>query len=157
LDSKTSLASTNAEPSLSDKASSIALQSTAFLTGAFANYLVDCCLCADLATLRWALLRAGPNETIASWRSRIEWQFSLIADVIGNPFRPVSADQAWLTPDVVTLAGHVYHDRAFKSLPELADALEDAGCHDAAILTHCRGPGPHVRGCWVVDAILGKS
>jgi len=42
-------------------------------------------------------------------------------------------------------------------MPILADALEDAGCTDAAILEHCRGPGPHVRGCWVVDLILGKS
>jgi hypothetical protein len=39
----------------------------------------------------------------------------------------------------------------------LADALEEAGCSDAAILGHLRGPGPHVRGCWVLDLILGKG
>jgi hypothetical protein len=39
----------------------------------------------------------------------------------------------------------------------LADALEEAGCTDAAILSHLRGPGPHVRGCWVVDLLLGKE
>jgi hypothetical protein len=51
----------------------------------------------------------------------------------------------------------IYTDRAFDRLPILADALEEAGCTDAAILEHCRGPGPHVRGCWVVDLLLDKS
>jgi hypothetical protein len=55
------------------------------------------------------------------------------------------------------LAQGIYDERAFERLPILADALEDAGCTDAAILVHCRGPGPHVRGCWVVDLILGKQ
>jgi len=41
--------------------------------------------------------------------------------------------------------------------PGLADALEEAGCDDADVHAHCRGPGPHVRGCWVVDLIIGKS
>ncbi len=58
---------------------------------------------------------------------------------------------------MAALARSIYDDRAFDRLPVLADALEDAGCTDAAILDHCRGPGPHVRGCWVVDLILGKS
>jgi hypothetical protein len=39
----------------------------------------------------------------------------------------------------------------------LADALEDAGCTDAGLLGHLRGPGPHVRGCWAVDLVLGKG
>jgi hypothetical protein len=39
-------------------------------------------------------------------------------------------------------------------VPILADALEDAGCTDEAILAHCRGPGPHVQGCWLVDLIV---
>ena len=55
------------------------------------------------------------------------------------------------------LARRVYDERAFHDLPILADALEDAGCADAALLEHCRGPAPHVRGCWVVDLILGKE
>jgi hypothetical protein len=55
------------------------------------------------------------------------------------------------------LAEGIYDERAFDRLPILADALEDAGGTDAAILEHCRGPGPHVRGCWVVDLILGQS
>ena len=51
----------------------------------------------------------------------------------------------------------IYDDRALERLPVLADALEEAGCTDAAILEHCRGPGPHVRGCWVIDLLLGKE
>ena len=48
-------------------------------------------------------------------------------------------------------------DRAFDRLPVLADALQDAGCDNADILTHCRSGGEHVRGCWVLDLLLGKS
>ena len=59
--------------------------------------------------------------------------------------------------DCRALAGAIYDERAFDRLPVLGDALEDAGCADAAILAHCRGPGEHVRGCWVVDLLLGKS
>ena len=62
-----------------------------------------------------------------------------------------------MTPTVVQLAQSIYDDRAFDRLPILADALEEAGCTDAAILDHCRGPGPHVRGCWAVDLLLGKT
>jgi len=51
----------------------------------------------------------------------------------------------------------MYDDRGFEDKPILADALEDAGCDNADILSHLRGPGPHVRGCWVMDAILGKE
>jgi hypothetical protein len=47
--------------------------------------------------------------------------------------------------------------RAFERMPELADALAEAGSGNEDILSHCRGPGPHVRGCWVVDLVLGKE
>jgi hypothetical protein len=77
--------------------------------------------------------------------------------VLGNPFRRTSVDPRARTGTVVSLAHSIYEARAFDRLPILADALEEAGCTDAEILTHCRGPGPHVRGCWVVDLILGKS
>jgi hypothetical protein len=63
----------------------------------------------------------------------------------------------WNDGAVVKLAESIYTERAFDRLPILADALEDAGCTDAAVLDHCRGPGPHVRGCWVVDLVLGKE
>jgi hypothetical protein len=75
--------------------------------------------------------------------------------VIGNPFRPVTP--AWQSDAVVRLAQAIYDERAFERLPILADALAEAGCDHAAILEHCRGPGPHVRGCWVVDLLLGKE
>jgi hypothetical protein len=84
-------------------------------------------------------------------------QAAFLRDLVGNPFRPVALDPAWLTPEVVHRAQSIYDDRAFEHLPVLADALEDAGCHEADILAHCRGPGPHVRGCWAIDHILGKE
>ena len=51
----------------------------------------------------------------------------------------------------------IYQERAFERLPILADALEEAGCDDPDILSHLRGPGPHVRGCWALDLVLGKA
>ena len=83
-------------------------------------------------------------------------QCALVRDIFGNPFRPVTADPSWLTSTVVQLAGGIDAERAFDRLPILADALEDAGCDSADVLGHCRGPGPHARGCWVVDLLLGK-
>ena len=84
-------------------------------------------------------------------------QCGLVRDVFGNPFRPATADPAWHTPTVVALARGMYDSRDFSAMPILADALMDAGCDDETVLGHCRGGGPHVRGCWVVDAILGKA
>jgi hypothetical protein len=74
-----------------------------------------------------------------------------------SPFNPVALDPAWRTEAVVALAAGIYADRAFERMPVLADALDDAGCADAEMLSHCRGDGPHVRGCWVVDLLLGKT
>ena len=87
-------------------------------------------------------------------------QAALLRDIFGNPFRPAPADPAWLAWNdgvVPRLAQAVYDERAFDRLPVLADALEDAGCTDEQILRHCRAPGEHVRGCWVVDLVLGKE
>ncbi len=95
-------------------------------------------------------------------------QSRLLLEIFGNPFRvPPRIDPAWLkwnSSTVKKLAEAAYEHR---SLPEgtldqarlavLADALEEAGCADSDILSHCRGPVPHVRGCWCVDLILGKS
>jgi hypothetical protein len=78
-------------------------------------------------------------------------------EVFGNPFRPVTFDPRWRTSDVLGLARAIYEDRAFDRLPILADALMDTGCADEQILDHCRGDGSHVRGCWVVDLVLGKE
>lgn len=78
-------------------------------------------------------------------------------DILGHPSRPSAIEPAWVTPTVVGLAEGIYAERAFDRLPILADALQDAGCEHVDILSHCRGPGPHVRGCWVVDLLLGKG
>ena len=76
---------------------------------------------------------------------------------IFNPFRPVAVDPRWRTETVVGIARAAYDDRAWDRLPILADALMDAGCDHPDVLAHLRGPGPHVRGCWVLDLLLGKS
>jgi hypothetical protein len=82
---------------------------------------------------------------------------ALLRHVVGNPFRPVTADPSWLTPTAVALAEGIYEEKAFERLPILADALEEAGCADPDLLGHLRSPGPHVRGCWALDLVLGKG
>ncbi len=77
--------------------------------------------------------------------------------VLGDPSRPVTIDPSWLTSDVLALARSIHDEQAFDQLPILADALQDAGCEDDQVLAHCRGEGPHVRGCWVVEAILERG
>lgn len=84
-------------------------------------------------------------------------QARLLRDIAGNPFRPVILTRAWQTPTVAGLAQSMYEDRSFQAMPPLADALEEAGCTEEAILKHCREPGEHVRGCWVVDLLLGQD
>jgi hypothetical protein len=81
----------------------------------------------------------------------------LVRDIFGNPFRSVTFSAAWRTDTAVSLAQHIYECREFSTLPILADALQDAGCDDDQILVHCRSPGPHVRGCWLVDLVLAKE
>ena len=84
----------------------------------------------------------------------------LVREIFGNPFRPVIFDPNWLSwkeTVVLKMAQVIYRKRCFRNVPLLADALEAAGCRDADILTHCRAPIEHVRGCWVVDALLGKT
>jgi hypothetical protein len=84
----------------------------------------------------------------------------LLRDLFDNPFCRITLDPAWLTWNdgtIPKLARNIYDDRAFDRLPTLADALEAVGCHDNAILGHCRSEGPHVRGCWFVDVLLDKK
>jgi hypothetical protein len=84
----------------------------------------------------------------------------VIYEIFGNPFRSVSVDMSWLawhSGTVSKIAQAIYDDRALDGMPILADALEDAGCTNADILNHCRQSREHVRGCWVVDLILGKQ
>jgi hypothetical protein len=101
-------------------------------------------------------LGAGNSEQAA--------QVALLHDLFGNPFRHVHANAAWLIPTITALAQAAYYNRALPAgtleparLAVLADALEEAGCTDQAILDHLRSPGPHVRGCWAVDLLLGKE
>jgi hypothetical protein len=87
-------------------------------------------------------------------------QCTLLRELIGNPFRPVNLPAhvlTWNDRTVPRLAGLVYAERRWDDLPVLADALEEAGCSDAAILAHCRGGGEHLRGCFAVDWALGKE
>jgi hypothetical protein len=91
----------------------------------------------------------------ASIKSEQREQVSFARDIFGNPFRLVTFDPAWLTSTAVAIASGMYESRDFTPMPILADALQDAGCDSDDILNHCRGPGPHVRGCWVVDLVLG--
>lgn len=79
----------------------------------------------------------------------------LIRDILGYPFAPVKLEKKWRTDTAKALADAMTAEGKFDRLPVLADALEEAGCDDADILSHCRGSGPHVRGCWVVDLIRG--
>lgn len=81
----------------------------------------------------------------------------LLRDLLGNPFRPVTLDPAWRTATVNQLAEGIYEEKAFDRMPILGDALEEAGCSNADILNHCRQPGEHAKGCWVVDLLLGKK
>jgi hypothetical protein len=96
----------------------------------------------------------------AAWRAEEEAQVAFLGCLFGDLLHPVSLDAAWLRWNgsvVERLARAVYDEQAFDRLPVLADALEEAGCSDARLLGHLRSPGPHARGCFVVDAILGKS
>jgi hypothetical protein len=86
---------------------------------------------------------------------------TLIRDIFGNPYRqPPVLDRSWLawnSGTIPNLARTMYASKRFRDLPILGDALEEAGCTDETILAHCRGRGPHVRGCWVVDWVLEKE
>jgi hypothetical protein len=101
----------------------------------------------------------------AAWRANGEGgpqpearrQLPLLRDIFENPYRPGWADPAWLTPQVVGVAKTIYDERRFNDLPILADALEDSGCTNEEILLHCRQPGEHIRGCWLLDLVLERE
>jgi hypothetical protein len=101
----------------------------------------------DRESLPGAIARA--QESLAQCR--------LLRDIAGDPFRPVAVDLAWNVPAVAARARIIYESRTFDRMAELAVSLADAGCADNRILEHCRAAGPHVRGCWLLDLILGKA
>ena len=83
---------------------------------------------------------------------------NVVRDMFGNPFRAVRFLPSWRPSTVLALAKQMYEARDFSAMPILADALQDAGCNEPAILDHCRDPKQvHVRGCWVVDLVVGKE
>lgn len=98
----------------------------------------------------------GQDTAVASQSARTAMA-SLLRDLFGNPFRPLNFSPSWRTSTVTALAQTMYDSRDFSAMPILADALQDAGCDNADILNHCREPGLHVRGCFVLDACLGKN
>jgi hypothetical protein len=98
-----------------------------------------------------------PESLARTRRDEFIRQVHLLHDIFGNPFRPATFAPAWRTDTAVSLARQMYDSRDFSAMPILADALQDAGCANVDILDHCRGSGPHVRGCWVVDLVLGKE
>ncbi len=80
-----------------------------------------------------------------------------LKDILGNPFHPININPSWLTSTVLSLANGIYNEKAIDRMQILADALKDAGCDNEDILNHCRQPGAHVRGYWVVDLLLAKQ
>lgn len=101
---------------------------------------------------RDAYLEAEANEAAE--------QAALVRDLFGDPCRAMpTTDPSWLAWNDGTLrklAQAIYDERAFNRMPVLADALEEAGCTNQDILSHCRGAGQHARGCWVIDLLLGR-
>ena len=81
---------------------------------------------------------------------------AVVWEVAGNPFREPHFSEELRTDTAMSLACQMYDNREFSAMPILADAIQDAGCDDEVLLAHCRNPGEHVRGCWVLDLVLGK-
>jgi hypothetical protein len=132
---------------------------------------VECASNAALYAARAVRMSSIPDRMLRleyGWSPEVEKQFdavlnqelkqqpNLLRCIIGNPFRPARPGP-WITPAAVSVAHDIYERRDFSALPVLADLLEEAGCPEQSVLDHCRRPGEHARGCWVVDLILGKE
>jgi hypothetical protein len=117
---------------------------------------------ADLAESTGGNRKARRDLSIRASLAERASQCDLLRDIVGNPFRPAPPVDpqwlAWRNGTVRRLAEAVYQEQAFDRLAILADALEEAGCGATELLIHCRQPGAvHIRGCWVVDLVLGKT
>src|SRR5262249_31181443 len=99
----------------------------------------------------------GRHDRASAETTEARYQLALLRDIFGNPFRSVTFPPEWRTSTAVAMARQLYDSRGFAVMTILADALQDAGCDSDDILSHCRGTGPHVRGCWVVDLVLEKT
>jgi hypothetical protein len=102
-------------------------------------------------------IRSLPSTGVSGYLNSETAKAQALRDVFGNPFRPVSIESSWRTSSVLALATAIASDHDYARLPVLADALEDAGCTDHRILDHCRREKGHVRSCWVVELVTGKS
>lgn len=112
---------------------------------------------ADLTAVNAVKVLEGVGDTATERRAQAELARCVLGVVcIADP----AFDRCWLVANggaVARLAEVIYADHAFDRMPILADALEDAGCANQDILAHCRDGGEHVRGCWVLDALLNKE
>jgi hypothetical protein len=116
---------------------------------------------------RALLALMGEDTWTAAWDTARESlsllghvQRDLLYEIFGNPFRSGGIDPSWLRWNgacVERIARQIYDERNVQAMPLLGDALLDAGCDDEDLLAHLRGGGPHARGCWVIDLILGKT
>jgi hypothetical protein len=107
------------------------------------------------------------GRAVSAMKREAVAQSEVLRDILGNPFRPAAVDPSWLTwrdGTIPKLAQAAYDERQLPAgtldlarLAVLADALEEAGCTDEEMLGHLHGPGPHVRGCWVLDWLLGRE
>ncbi|HEY1188842.1 MAG TPA: hypothetical protein VGE74_14400 [Gemmata sp.] len=95
------------------------------------------------------------TRTSAAWQQAWENLFGLVREVLGEDGSADRFAPEWRTSDVRALARGIYEGDEFDQLPILADALQDAGCDDEAVLVHCRSLGGHVRGCWALDLAMG--
>ncbi|MFO0845299.1 MAG: hypothetical protein U0797_23430 [Gemmataceae bacterium] len=116
-------------------------------------------------TLLRSARMAATDVTFSTTRSPLP---DLLRCVFRHPARPpLAPDPGWLASNggvVRALAQGVYAERQLPQgtldpnrLLVLSDAIEEAGCDDEEILGHLRHPGPHIRGCWVIDLLLGKQ
>jgi hypothetical protein len=106
----------------------------------------------------WSALDAGPPDGHAEPEE--DRQCDLLRDLFGDCGRPAVLNPDWLRWNdgcLVKMAHVIYHEGNFGDMPVLGDALEDAGCDDADVLEHCRCAPLHSRGCWLLDALLGKN
>jgi hypothetical protein len=97
------------------------------------------------------------QANFVGWHAERHLQANLLRDIFGNPYRQPSLKSNWILPTVIDLARSIHSHRAYDRMAMLGDALEEAGCDNADVLSHCRSGTEHVRGCWVIDAILGRS
>jgi hypothetical protein len=101
--------------------------------------------------------KAAYESGLAAARTR---QANELRDLFGNPFRPALLILEWLQWSggiIPNLAQSIYDEHAFATMSSLGEALQEAGCDNLDILDHCQKPGGHVRGCWVIDLLLGKG